>query len=516
MTPPRPASAPSRTHFFESMAANRELLPAVLEVAQCLVVVLDRDGRIVMFNRYCEQCTGFSFDEVEGRYIWDALIRPQDRDTAKAVFADLASAEFPASHETFWLTRAGKARLVRWNNTVLEDVHGQAEYVVGAGLDITDSTGSRIKATEDEAKLRAILENVVEGVITIDTRGLMQAVNPAAERIFGYTAAEMIGHNVSMLMPAPHDEQHDRYIGRYLRTGEAAIIGIGREVEGRRKSGEHFPLELSVSEVNLGDHRLFTGMVRDISQRREIEESARRRLDEVAHSARLLELGEMAADLAHEVNQPLAAIASFAEASQRMAADTDGAPPALARALTGIASQAERASQIIRQLRKFARKDQARIVPVDVNAVVRGALELIDHEIRQDGVEVSLELDADLPQVNADKVQLEQILLNLIRNSLEAMRDRPCEAHSLAISSALDDTDSLEVRVTDSGPGLAGDMRERLFEMFHTSKPNGLGVGLAICRSIAEAHGGMLDVEHTSADGTTMRLKLPRNATEGT
>ena len=182
--------------------------------------------------------------------------------------------------------------------------------------------------SESGERLRAILETAVDAIVTIEESGVIESVNPAAERAFGYSRDELLGRNVSMLMPSPYREEHDRHVERYLRTGEARIIGIGREVEAQRKDGTVFPVDIAVSEVRLPGRRLFTGIIRDLTERREMEERARLRLESAAHTARMLELGEMCSEIVHEVNQPLTAIVSYAEACLRTVR-RGGAQPAL-------------------------------------------------------------------------------------------------------------------------------------------------------------------------------------------
>ncbi|MDX1513440.1 MAG: PAS domain S-box protein [Gammaproteobacteria bacterium] len=362
---------------------------------------------------------------------------------------------------------------------------------------------------EREARLQAILDTAVDGIVTIDERGIIESLNAATERIFGYTSAELIGHNVKMLMPAPYRDNHDRFIENYLRTGDRKIIGIGREVEGRRKDGSEFPLDLAVSEFRVGDKRRFMGLMRDISDRKRAEREARRHLDELAHASRLSALGEMATGIAHEVNQPLAAIVSYAQACLNMLESENADRAVVKDALEQIANQGRRAGDIVHQLRQLVRKDSAVRAPVDINLSVRNVLTLISHELRAASAVLTVNLGDGLPRVTADRVQIEQVVLNLVRNAIEAVSQKGSSGGKVRVETAPTPEGGVWVRVSDNGPGPGEEPPERLFETFYTTKPTGLGVGLSISRSIIESHGGRLRAERNPAGGLDVHFILP-------
>lgn len=362
-----------------------------------------------------------------------------------------------------------------------------------------------------EAHVNSILATVPDAMVVIDEKGQMQSFSSTAERLFGWKAAEVIGKNVSMLMPNPYRDAHDGYIERYLVTGERRIIGTGRVVVGERKDGSTFPMELSVGEMRSAERRYFTGFVRDLSERQATEQRLHELQSELVHISRLTAMGEMASTLAHELNQPLSAITNYVKGSARM---LDGEAPDIPKikdALSKAGGQALQAGEIIRRLRDFVSKGETerRIESLPKLIEEAGALALVG--AKQTGVKVRFDLDRTLDLVLADRVQIQQVLLNLMRNAVDAMEH--AERRELTVSTR-PVGDMAEIAVADSGPGIAPEIADQLFRPFVTTKASGMGVGLSICRTIVEAHGGRITVEKNAGRGATFRFTLRRVAKE--
>jgi two-component system sensor kinase FixL len=344
-------------------------------------------------------------------------------------------------------------------------------------------------------------------MIVINTRGTIQSFSATAQTMFGYAEHEAIGENVSILMPDPDRSRHDNYLARYMATGERHIIGIGRLVVGQRRDGTTFPMELAIGEVRLESKRFFTGFVRDLTERQQSQQKLQEIQAELVHMARFTALGEMATTLAHELNQPLTAIASYLNGARRL---LDGGReedlPMTRGAIVSAAEQALRAGQIIRRLREFVARGESERAPENLRQLVQEASALSLVGAKEAGVLFSLDVDENTPVVVVDKVQVQQVLLNLMRNAIEAMQG--CERRELTVSVFAVEDGMAQISVRDTGPGIAPEVLPQLFQPFVTSKPHGMGVGLSISRTIIESHGGRLWVEPGAKGGTIFHLTL--------
>jgi two-component system sensor kinase FixL len=356
--------------------------------------------------------------------------------------------------------------------------------------------------SEDTAFLAAVVNGAFDGIVCIDESGRILSFNPAAARLFGYSPKEVIGQSIGVLMPEPHRSEHEHYLRNYLKTGHAKIIGIGRQVEGRRKDGSIFPLELGVTEIETNGRRLFIVITHDLSEQRRFEA----RLREL-HADRLDLVEHMTVGLAHELKQPLTAINAYLNLLRRRLKEPQFSAHTVEDMLDKVTQQVFRVSEIVDTTRQFSARGAIEKKPLHLNDVVRTACEFTDAIAKQAGVSTTVRLDAKNDLVMINKVQIQQVVVNLKRNAIEAMHD--CNKREMIVSTRRGEGDTIRVDVADTGPGLAEAVRSRLFEPFTTTKPQGLGVGLSISRSIIEEHHGKLWAEDNPAGGTTFSFVLP-------
>lgn len=362
--------------------------------------------------------------------------------------------------------------------------------------------------TVSEARLLSVLDTAVDGIIVIDDRARVLVFNKACETLFGFPAATVIGENISMLMPPEFSVGHDAAVGHYLATGERRIIGIGREVRARHADGTVFPIELSVGEAKTPDGRQFIGIIRDLRQRKAVEQRLNQLQAQLVQMARVNAMDEMGAAIAHELNQPLTAVMLYLQAlARKLKSGASEVESSVLEILAKALREAERAGSIIQKMRQFVEKREPERQPVDIRKLIDEALELT--LLGNDGTAVEVVRDEapDLPLLDVDPVQIQQIMINLIRNGIEAVKHR--EERWIRIAVRTHDG-RLLAEVEDSGPGIPMETVRNLFKAFSTSKKTGLGLGLAISRSIAQNHGGELLVEPGGGGrGATFVLSLP-------
>ena len=361
-----------------------------------------------------------------------------------------------------------------------------------------------------EEHLRSILATVPDAMVIIDEVGTILSFSVAAEKMFGYAESEVVGENVSMLMPSPDRERHDGYLKNYRDTGKRKIIGIGRVTTARHRDGNTFPIELSVGEAWVEGRRIFTGFIHDLTERRVADMRLRDLQAELAHVGRISEMGTLASSLAHELNQPLTALTSYCEGARQL---LDGSPDAddietAREAMKDAAGEAIRAGQIFRRMRDFLAHGETEHRTESLRRLVTEANALALVGTREHGIDVQVTLDAACDSVFVDRIQIQQVLFNLIRNAIEAMMDSA--ERSLTISNSCEPEDFVTVCVQDTGMGISDTVASQLFQPFVTSKNTGMGIGLSICRTIVEAHGGRIWFEAASGGGTLFRFTLPR------
>jgi two-component system, LuxR family, sensor kinase FixL len=388
-----------------------------------------------------------------------------------------------------------------------------AQPLIDSETDPVRMLGILIDVTErvrQQAETLAILATAVDAIVLIGETGIIDTVNAAARKLFGYARDELVGQPVTVLMPEPHRSQHDAYMRRYLDTGKKRIIGIGRELEAVTRSGERVPIYLAVSEIRLQGRRRFAGIIRDLSEQQAVQETVTEQRERLAHVGRLSTMGEMTASIAHEINQPLTAIAMYAQSSLKLLQRDPPDVAKLAAALDKLNTQSLRAGAIIERIQRFARARESQHEPMAINALLRDLVKLAEGDARLHDVSITFDLQEDLPLVHGDPIQIQQVALNLIRNAIDAMKGIDCRyGNAMFISSRLLADGRLEVAVADQGPGVASDQTESLFKPFHTTKKDGMGMGLSICKTIIAEHGGELSFRNNAEHGATFFFTLP-------
>ena len=473
-----------------------------------LIARLDRDFRVRFMSVHSLDWFGLDVNAQIGKPIQDVI----GIEAFKVLMPSFAQAlaGYDSRYRGVVPYAHGGSRFIHSTCMPSRDEHGKIDGIYISAVDITDQQQLRRQLSDETRRSRTILDHAIDGTIIIDEHGIIQHINPAAQRIFGYEAAAVLGHNVKLLMPQTDQGHHDDYIRRYLDTGEGRIIGSGRDVTGRHRNGSPIDLHLSIASFTENDQTFFVGFTSDISERKATERQSAQYLRELAHLDRRAGLHELTSGLAHELSQPLTAIRATTEACLTLSKKGQLTPESINRALQEIDLQASRASEIIQEVRSFLRKeDQSSTGTHDTSTMIDKVLKLLSHEIESTGVEVVRKLNDPICHCMANRVQIEQVLFNLIRNAVEAMAETDGE-RVLEIESRFDqDAASCSIMITDSGPGIADAHLERLFEPFFSTRPQGLGQGLSICRSIIEHHGGTLTAANVAGRGACFTLVLP-------
>jgi two-component system sensor kinase FixL len=481
-------------------------LAAIVSSSDDAIIGKTLDGIVTDWNSAAEAMFGYTAREMIGQSI-TRLLPPGLEHEEEDILLRLRRGE---RIDHFQTRRRHKEGTIIDISATISPIVDETGALIGASKVARDITAARAAqaALEDrEAHLQSVLDTVPDAMVVIDTSGIMQSFSATAAKLFGYSAQEAIGRNVSILMPEPYRSSHDGYLARYMATGEKRIIGIGRLVVGQRKDGSTFPMELAVGEMRSGTRRFFTGFVRDLTERQESQKRLQDLQSELIFMSRFTALGEMASTLAHELNQPLTAAASYLNGARRLL--DGGRPqdiPTARNAIHSAAEQALRAGQIIKRLREFVARGESDRQAENLGKLIEeaGALALVG--AKETGTRATFAFDPAVQFVLVDKVQIQQVVLNLVRNAVEAMLESP--RRELLVRTSAIEAGMAEVSVHDTGSGIAPEIMERLFTPFTTTKRHGMGVGLSISRTIVEAHGGKLWAEPNPGGGTVFRLTL--------
>jgi two-component system, LuxR family, sensor kinase FixL len=469
-----------------------ERLDAIINTTVDGIIVIGSDGKLEAFNRGAERLFGYQASEVLGRNVNMLMPSPYHEEHdgyLERYKATRAARIIGTGREVSGRRRDGS--VFPLHLSVGEMTIGGEQKFTGMLHDLSRRVELENQLRASEARWRAIVESAVDGIIVIDSHGRIDAFNPAAERLFGYTEPQVLGHNVDILMPSPYREEHDGYLSRYMATGRAKIIGIGREVTGRRQDGTTFPLHLSVGEISIAGDRKFTGILHDLSARVRVEEQLR-------EQAALARLGEMAAVIAHEVKNPLAGIR--------------GAMQVMGRRMTAGSRDEEMTREIVKRIDSldammkdmllFARPPQPRRLPIDIAPLVTLTADLLKEDAALRDVEVRIEGSA--PLVNADAEMLKMVFQNLLVNGVHAMNGKGTIRVEIAPVHR-----ACRIVFTDTGPGIPADIQAKIFTPFFTTKSRGTGLGLPTAKRFIEAHDGQISIECPPEGGTAVQVTLP-------
>jgi two-component system, LuxR family, sensor kinase FixL len=467
------------------------ILQSIFDSAVDGIIVIDCKGLIKAFNPGAERLFGYVAEEVLGQNV-KLLMPSPDREQHNGYLSNYLQTGVPKIIGT---GREVRGRRKDGSTFPLHLSVGRMELDgEPAFTGILHDLSRRVQIEEalrrSEERVRSIVESAVDAIVVIDDRGLIQAFNPSAERLFGYTISEVMGRNVSMLMPSPDRERHDGYLRHYLTTGEQKIIGIGREVAGLKKDGTRFPVHLSVGEMRSEGKRSFTGILHDLSDRLALEQR-------LAEQKSLAKLGEMAAVVAHEVKNPIAGIRGALQViTSRMPPDQRDRD-----ILLDIITRLDALNRIVQDMLMFARPRALRQEPIPLGLLLRETASLIERDPNMLNLEVSVSGAADIV---GDREMLQIVFQNILMNAAQAM-----EGAGRIDVTIVSMNGRCRIAVADRGPGMPDDVREKAFDAFFTTKHRGTGLGLPIAKRVVEAHAGAIHIDVAPAGGTTISVELP-------
>lgn len=484
---------------------NAELELLINSAKEYAIILLNDSGQICIWNKGSERLFGWTPEEAIGKF-FDFLFTTEDCSKCIPEQELESMCRHGAIQTQGWRVRKDGTRfLVEVKANAIFD-NGSSPQRFGVVIrDITEQVENKKKIDSQSSYLKAIINTIPDAMVTVNEIGLISSFNANAEKMFGYSENELIGENISILMDEPDSTHHDGYLNNYKKNGERHIIGSSRRVIGRRKDGTRFPHEICVGEAELGGKRLFIGFLRDLTEREIARIELDNLQDELAHMSRVTAVGSMATALAHEINQPLTAIANYVQAAVLLLPEGGGDDLlAVKHALNEAGKEALRAGAIIQRLRQFVSRGDIDRTIVPPRELARQALELGATGSAERGVRCINAVSRSVSLILVDKVQIQQVLVNLIRNAIEALVEG-----GVIIVTAREELGMVHFTVSDDGPGMGSSQAEALFEPFVTTKPYGMGLGLTICRTIIEAHQGKIWCEAGSGKGAAFHFTVP-------
>jgi two-component system sensor kinase FixL len=457
--------------------------------------------------------TGHSKKQFEKQNIlWGKLIHPDDYERVCRTINLALKTKHLFELEYRIITKNNDVRLVLERGEPVSSIINDEFIIEGFITDITSIKQAEVDLLQSYAFSQAIVNSVVEAVITINNKGLILSFNDAAQKMFGYTFSEVKDKNVKTLIPQSYNEHHDQYLAQYKRTNKTHIIGTGRELVAKRKDGTTFPIHLSVSEIPNHEEKMYVELIRDITQQRLLEDEASSHIEQMAHADRLNALGEMAAGIAHEINQPLTAISLFSQTAKNFC--EIGKFERLPELFDKISQQSLRAGSVLERVQMMTRQGDRSKEVIDSNILIDEVKKLAESEARLRDINIQLLPCHQKKNVFVDRVQIQQVILNLLRNGMEAMQSIDCRNGAIIklqikLQIKVKADNCIEILVIDTGCGIPNSMIDNLFTPFSTTKKNGTGIGLSISKSIVEEHGGHIHFSENKPAGAIFYFTLP-------
>jgi two-component system sensor kinase FixL len=469
-----------------------------------------KDWPVILVSDGCETLTGFTRAEFEVHdVLWGKLIHPDDYDRVNKSVEEAIKRQEPYELEYRIIDKNQDTRLVWEKGEAVMSLVDEKVILEGFITDLTNIKQAEDEVARSHAFSDAVVNAVIEAVITIDQKGRIKSFNNAAQRMFGYRADEVINQSVNILIPSTETYDHDRHIANYVKSNIPKIMGVGRELEAKRKDSTVFPIQISVSEISNQDNKMFVGLIRDIGAQRLSEDRARKHIEQMAHADRLNSLGEMAAGIAHEVNQPLTAISLFSQSGKTLC--NNGKFDKLPEIFDKLSQHARRAGAVLERMQTMTRQGDRQKELVECRALISEVVKLAESEGRMRDINIQVNFkQSSHVEVYIDRVQIQQVLLNLLRNGMEAMQSIDLSnGNVIELNSDFNDSENITISVVDSGCGLDINMTEKLFTAFASTKQNGMGIGLSISKSIIEDHGGSIHYAKNASAGSIFYFTLP-------
>jgi two-component system, LuxR family, sensor kinase FixL len=485
----------------EELRESEARFRTVANAAPVLIWMSAPDKLCTFFNKGWLEFTGRTIDQELGSG-WTDGVHAEDRDRCLAVYERAFDGREPFTMEYRLRRSDGEYRWVLDSGTPRFAPNGAFLGYIGSCIDITDRK-------EAEDRFRLVLDAAPNAMIMVDSAGVINFANASAATVFGYSLSELIGCPIEMLIPERFRGRHPGYRKDFLSHPSRREMGVGRDLFGRRKDGSEFPVEVGLSPMATAQGVFVLASLIDISARKEAELEHERQNMELARVGRVTLMGELAASLAHEVNNPVGAMVANANAGQRLLAAGKIGVEEITELLADIVADGRRAGEIIQGIRNMVRKREAPRSLVEINDIINNLVRIVRAEAIGREVKVTAEVDSDAGQIWGDPVMLLQVLLNLTMNAFEAMAAVPTDSRRLVVRAGRDGNGDVLVSVRDSGPGFPSGTAEQLFEPFFSTKAEGTGMGLAIARSIIEAHGGTLLAENCDDQGACFTIRFP-------